>query len=170
MVPAELGTPVAGRPAAGRGSERDERSGSDGMLAYSLKGAVGRVRRAAVGRALAPLLTPLLVLALLLCHATLEDTRSSVIEPAPPVAASPHHAEEAPADGHPAEHSVEHSAPHAGSAALYAALFASLFALLLRSRPGRPDGTPESESRRCPAPSPWPGRAPTALRLRVLRL
>jgi len=128
--------------------------------------AFGLVRRLVARRASAPLLTPLLVVALLLCHGAAGSLHEATLEPA---AAHP-----LPAEGHSPQHPAEHSPSHAGYVAYFAAFFAVLLGVLIRPPVGM-------AGRQLPAlpvtlrvafakPPLCLGLAPTAPSLQVFRL
>jgi hypothetical protein len=128
--------------------------------------AFGLVRRLVAGRASAPLLTPLLVVALLLCHGAAGGLHEATLEPAA--------AHALPSEGHSAQHPAEHPPPHAGYVAYFAAFFAVLLGVLIRPPVGMagrpPPAQPVTLRVGFAKPPLCRGLAPTAPRLQVFRL
>jgi len=128
----------------------------------------GLVRRLVARRASVPLLAPLLVVALLLCHGAAGGLHQAGLEP--PAEAA--HA--LPSEGHSAQHPAEHSPSHAGYVAYLAAFFAALLGVLIRPPVGMAGGrlpAPPATLRVTFATPPLCRElAPTAPSLQVFRL
>jgi hypothetical protein len=129
--------------------------------------ALGLVRRLVARRASVPLLTPLLVVALLLCHGAAGGVHEATLEPAA--------AHALPAEGHSSpQHPAKHSPSHAGYVAYLAAFFAVLLGVLIRP----PVGMAGRQLSALPVmlrvafakPPLCRGLAPTAPSLQVFRL
>jgi len=106
--------------------------------------------RLMASRAWVPFLAPLLVLTLLVCHASLGGTHRLVLEPALPAETLTDSVEAGTFAGHSAEHSVGHSLGHSAEedpalpVYIAPALFLVLLCYALRAllRPSRRGGAP----------------------------
>ena len=126
----------------------------------------GLVRRLVARRGSMPLLAPLLVVALLLCHGAAGGLHQSALEPAA--------AHALPAGGHSPQHPAEHSPSHAGYVAYLAAFFAALLGAVIRPAVGKAGGRlpapPATLRVAFAAPPLCRGLAPTAASLQIFRL
>ena len=137
------------------------------MKAGSYNTVFGLVRRLVARRASVPLLAPLLVVALLLCHGAAGGLHQATLEPAAAAHALP-------SEGHSAQHPEEHSPSHTGYVAYFAAFFATLLGALIRppvgTAAGRLPAPPAALRAAFGTPTLCRSLAPTAPSLQVFRL